>query len=151
MTCPEKTFFMMNLTDNLIRQNYIDFFTVILICQCTYCYFFKLVEYILRNTDNRKYLIEALFVHVTNVVVLCVTHTHNLWIVLFVFCFFFTLYISDLPVYFQMFSLSQEIWKGLDFRFHKDKQILCGKEEIILEPKLKSHDFKRNILLVEML
>ena len=99
MTCPEKTFFMMNLTDNLIRQNYIDFFTVILTCQCTYCYFFKLVEYILRNTDNRKNLIEALFVHVTNVVVLCVTHTHththtyththNLWIVLFVFCFFF--------------------------------------------------------------
>ena len=78
MTCPEKTFFMMNLTDNLIRQNYIDFFTVILTCQCTYCYFFKLVEYILRNTDNRrKYLIEALFVHVTNVVVLCVTHTHT--------------------------------------------------------------------------
>ena len=75
MTCPEKTF-MMNLTDTLIRQNYIDFFTVILICQCPYRYFFKLVEYILRNTENRKYLIEALFVHVTDVI-LCYIHTHT--------------------------------------------------------------------------
>lgn len=45
----------------------------------------------MRNTDNRKYLIEALFVHVTNVV-LCLTHTQYLWIVLFGFLVFITVH-----------------------------------------------------------
>ena len=100
----------------LIRQNYIDFFTVILICQCIYCYFFKLIEYILRNTDNRKYLIEALFVRVTNVVVLCVTHTQYLWIVLFGFLgFFYCTSVVCLFTFKCSLFLKRYSWSGKDW------------------------------------